>query len=710
MPLGQARDHVQAHPARHGHVQVRRVGEPVVGLGELLVRHAHAPVGDLHRERVPSRDHRPHADLGLRFGEVGRVVQQLGQQVHEVVHRTAVHADLGNGAQFHTGVLLDLRDRGTDDVGGGDRLGHRLGQARAGKHQQALAVAPQPGGEVVQLEQTGELVGVLLVGFEPVDDAELAFDEALAAPREVDEDAVDVLPQQGLLGGQPDGPLVHHVERAGDLADLLAGPHRHRRDRVARSLDRVGVGQDAPHRLRKPHVGDLERARPQRAQGTRQRPGDDERQQDRGDQRGDHQPEEQPRRTGRVGGEGLRGFPQSDEELPFDLPRHVHGGLAVEGELVGVDVYAATRACGAVVRGGDLPCPVVHLRTGDPVEVELLLAEAGVGVEGVDGGVGAGLRRAAAVEQVGDEPVVPHGDAEHGVLPGGVLLGLGDRLHGRAPAQQFPVGHREVHRAAEPDQRLDDRVVGGVGRQVRVSRILDLVAQRAERIEALERPVEGPPGLRAAEVPARDRVAQLPDGVVHGADLRVDRAVVTPRARQRGDGESALPLEFVDHGGDLLGDLDLRDGVAELVRLAQRLDRPQTAEHQRRDERHQQDDGELVAQRPVAQPPPRRVTGRSGLSRPGRRLVPRGLLAGGGVLGGVHSVPVRGFSLRHRSTTIVVRAGSLSGILAEHVLRTTHVRATACHPSGRQAAEAWRQPPIRVNMRSRNTHAWPSRC
>ena len=76
---------------------------------------------------------------------------------------------------------------------------------------------------MVELEQVGQLVGVLLVALQPLDELQLALDQGLAAPGEVDEHGVDVGLQRGLLGGQPDGLAVHRVERARHLADLVAG-------------------------------------------------------------------------------------------------------------------------------------------------------------------------------------------------------------------------------------------------------------------------------------------------------------------------------------------------------------------------------------------------------------------------------------------------------------------------------------------------------
>ncbi len=383
--------------------------------------------------------------------------------MHQVVYRAAVHGHLRDGAQLHSGVLFDLRDRGTDHVRRGHRFGHRLGQPRPGEHQQTLTVAAQPGRQVVQFEQTGELVRILLVGLQPIDDPELALHEPLTAAGEIDEDAVDVLPQEGLLGGQPDRPLVHHVERPGELADLLPCVHGHGGDRVPGGLDGVRVGQDAPHRLGQPDVGDLQCTRPQVAQRAGERAGDEEGEHDRGDQRRQRDREEHPRGRGRLGGQFLVVFLQPIQQFDLDRAHLVDGQDAVGPELAAVDART-TGPVRTVVRGGDQPGAIVHLGTGHAVPVELLLPDPRLGDQGLDGGLRSGSRTPGSVEQVGDEFVVPHRHLEYRVLPCGVFLDLVDLPHQVTAAQQFLIRHQRID-AAATHERLDDRVVDGVGRQ-----------------------------------------------------------------------------------------------------------------------------------------------------------------------------------------------------------------------------------------------------
>lgn len=67
--------------------------------------------------------------------------------------------------------------------------------------QEVLAVAAYPGGQVVELEERLEAVGVLLPLLLGLDDGELALDQAQRAQREADEAAVDPGPQPLQPGG-----------------------------------------------------------------------------------------------------------------------------------------------------------------------------------------------------------------------------------------------------------------------------------------------------------------------------------------------------------------------------------------------------------------------------------------------------------------------------------------------------------------------------
>jgi hypothetical protein len=125
---------------------------------------------------------------------------------------------------------------------------------------------------VVELEEVGERLRVLLGVLQLLDEPQLALDQRLRAPRQVDEDRVERRPETGLLGGQAHRLLVHLVERPGDLADLLAGGDRRRDDR---GVGRLALAQAADG-LREPPLGDVEGGAAQQAQRAQQRAGDEE--------------------------------------------------------------------------------------------------------------------------------------------------------------------------------------------------------------------------------------------------------------------------------------------------------------------------------------------------------------------------------------------------------------------------------------------------
>ena len=78
-----------------------------------------------------------------------------------------------------------------------------------GEDEQVLAVPAHDGGQVVELEEGGEPVRVLLALLQALDDGELALDEAEGAQREVDEGAVDRCP-----AAAPAGRRRRRVRRA----------------------------------------------------------------------------------------------------------------------------------------------------------------------------------------------------------------------------------------------------------------------------------------------------------------------------------------------------------------------------------------------------------------------------------------------------------------------------------------------------------------
>ena len=188
MALREPGDDVEAEaPGRLRHVGVLGSGQQVVGRGELGGRHADA--GVLDDEQVRSRrpvvgaalDH--HGSRGRRVA--GRVLDQLGDHVGEVGDRAAREPKALVDDEGDAVEVLGLGDARAHDVAQGDRGRPHAGRLLAGEHEQALGVAPDPGGEVVETEEVGQRVGVALALLEIVDDVQLPVEHALVAPREV---------------------------------------------------------------------------------------------------------------------------------------------------------------------------------------------------------------------------------------------------------------------------------------------------------------------------------------------------------------------------------------------------------------------------------------------------------------------------------------------------------------------------------------------
>ena len=80
---------------------------------------------------------------------------------------------------LHPGVALDLADRGPDDGGERDGLAPLTAGHLAAEHGDVLDVAPDPGGDVVDLEQAAQQVGVLHLLLQLVQDLDALVDERL---------------------------------------------------------------------------------------------------------------------------------------------------------------------------------------------------------------------------------------------------------------------------------------------------------------------------------------------------------------------------------------------------------------------------------------------------------------------------------------------------------------------------------------------------
>ena len=139
-----------------------------------------------------------HLDVGVGRRERQRILDQLRDDVADVGRGRAVDPGVVDVAQAHPLVALDLTERAAHDVAHRDRRAPRARRREAGEHEQRLGVAAHARGEVVEAEQVLERVGVGLVVLEHRDELELAGQQVLVPPAEVDVRVGDAAPQRRL--------------------------------------------------------------------------------------------------------------------------------------------------------------------------------------------------------------------------------------------------------------------------------------------------------------------------------------------------------------------------------------------------------------------------------------------------------------------------------------------------------------------------------
>ncbi|CCB76829.1 putative Spidroin-1 [Streptantibioticus cattleyicolor NRRL 8057 = DSM 46488] len=420
VPAGHAGHQVEPEAAGDRRVVRVGVGEQGVGLGEPGLRHADAGVLDREHDlavlQQPAGD--PHVGVGRREG--GGVLQQFGEHVAGVVGREAGQAGTRQGGDAHPLVPFDLGDGGPHHVEQGHRAG--LGAAaglRAGQYQQRLAVAPHPGGQVVQPEEGLELVGVLLALLQALDERELAFDEGEGAQREADVGGARGVLQGDQAGGQR---LLLGFESALAVAGLLPGGVELQQEVVALGgealaqfvafggealFELVAFGGEAATELGA--FGDRLLARGAEAfafllalGGLGAQPG------------------------------GLRGDPVDGAgdggELVVAVHRHGDGPVAVR--VGGGEAQQAAEGTGQRAGGADAEAEGDQGAAGDHGGVDLQRRDVVVAQPGQPGGVGAGQRGLH-----GPHPVHPGG--ERGVHVGGAqpVVGGGQVALGGQPVQ-----------------------------------------------------------------------------------------------------------------------------------------------------------------------------------------------------------------------------------------------------------------------------------
>ncbi|CAM5723156.1 hypothetical protein SALBM217S_00253 [Streptomyces griseoloalbus] len=623
MALRQTADHEQTHAAGDGDVHGGRRGEPLVDRREVLGGQTDTGVVDLDQHAPVGQGVTGDLDLGLRGGERGRVLQQLGEQVHEVVDDAAGHFGGRHRGQFDALVLLHLGGGGAEHVDQGDRAGPPAAGLLTREDEEVLTVTAHAGREVVQLEQRGQLVRVGLAGLQLGDQRQLALDQTLGTAREVGEHRVDVAPQQGLLGGEADRLAVHVVERRGHTADLVPGVHT---DRLHGRVDvlRVGLGE-LLDQVGQALLGDLGRGLLQAAQRPDHGPGHDE-----GADEG-HTEHEEDQRTGdervALGGAaqltGLLFHLLEQRELDvlhlLDL-----GGAVVQPVTVGARAHRLQTEL-----GGQRAAGVLVGRLDRGVALFDGQQQLGGGVLAVDALEGADLGLLALEGRLRVEPVVlvelalggvagGQRGGQDGALDRRVLLGGGEGRQGTRALDHVGVAGRLRHVLREVDQVLDQAVVAldGLRRVVLLleRRVADLgeLAQVAGQLDevvadALE------VAVLARRVDLLGTVEEVRHGAVGLLAVALDREVRALAAvRERTGRLVTLLLEGVRQLGGLLGHLRQQLHVVELLDVVHRLLDTQRAERGGRDHRQRQQRHQAGRDPPVAQGYSRTRAGRTG--------------------------------------------------------------------------------------------------
>ena len=406
-----------------------------------------------------------------------------------VVGGEAGQPGAGEERDAHPFVPLDLGDAGPDHVHHRDGLGDRAAAGvgvGAGEHQQALAVAPHAGGEVVEPEERLQLVRVLLAVLQALDQGELAVDQGEGAQRELDERGGD----GGMQGAEPGGERVLLLGEGDAFPGQRGLPAAQSVAFGGRGAALVGLGTGAFRLL----GGDALAQRAEFGGEPLDRPGDGGELVAAGDRRG-------PGGLGGVAAEaGQRADDRAgglDADAEAQQRAQAHEGAA---DLQGGDVVVAQRGEAGGVGGGQRGGHRAHAvgpgaeravddgrgqtavrggeggAGGEPSQVAVGGADVGAGdglvVLGAGGGGGGGgeVVEGRLLAQPGDAGRADERSGVAGGVQGGgqqALLGgvLGDGAGQRGPGGRVGVGGAggqcAGERVADGVERVDDRGVGG---------------------------------------------------------------------------------------------------------------------------------------------------------------------------------------------------------------------------------------------------------
>ncbi len=167
----------------------------------------------------------------MRGGEHRGVLDEFGEQVDDVGDGVPAEFALDRRDEFDPRVLLDLGDRGAQHLGHGDGVAPLPPGDGAAEDGEVLGVAADAGGEVVDVEEALEEVGVLDLVLQLVQGGDLPVHEGLKASREVDEDleflfAARLAGELCGLDDGGDGPVVGAGQVGGEQLELVGVTRR----------------------------------------------------------------------------------------------------------------------------------------------------------------------------------------------------------------------------------------------------------------------------------------------------------------------------------------------------------------------------------------------------------------------------------------------------------------------------------------------------
>ena len=183
----------QPEPVAAHRVELRRVRQPGVDLLEPSPGDTQPAVLDLDDQTLP-RALTLHPYRAVRRREDSGVLGQFRQQVDDVGDGMTGHRAASPALHAHPRVVLDLSHGGAQDVDERHRPTPAAGGRVTGQDDQALSVAPHPGGEVVDAEQVVQLVRIRGPALHRVDQVQLPVQQRLAPAGQVPEHVADTAP------------------------------------------------------------------------------------------------------------------------------------------------------------------------------------------------------------------------------------------------------------------------------------------------------------------------------------------------------------------------------------------------------------------------------------------------------------------------------------------------------------------------------------